>query len=150
MSPETRARIGRRGASLLILAGLWASIGVSLLTTPEAAVPPNASLFHRLIPIWIRAALWIGTALIAAWYALRPRQRADSLGFAALIFMPLERTASFFVGWAISLITGGEAGYAPGLYGAIAWGSASALIIIIAGWPEPEQRCELPNPKGLT
>jgi len=125
--------LGRRGAVLLILGVIWFFIGISTITDPYAS-GRNLSLFHESLPSWLRATLWIGTALLALSSAWRAAGRRDDWGYMGLILMPTVRAMSFLWAWLVDLFDG--KGDATGWLGAIVWGTVTILVYTISGWPE--------------
>jgi len=128
------SRLGRRGAVLLILGVIWFFIGISTITDPRVGIGQSQGLFHEESPSWLRAALWIGTALFALSSAWRIAGRRDDWGYMALILMPLVRTMSYLWAWLINLF-GGQ-GDPMGWLGVIVWGTITILVFTISGWPE--------------
>jgi len=130
--PSTK--LGRRGAVLLILGVIWLFIGISIIADPYAGGSRNQGLFHEESPSWLRATLWITTALFALSAAWRPAGRRDDWGYMALILMPTVRAMSFLWAWLINLF-GGQ-GDPVGWLGFIVWGTVVILVYTISGWPE--------------
>jgi len=125
--------LGRRGAVLLFLGVIWLFIGISTITDPYAS-GRNHGLFHEALPPWLRATLWIGTALLALSSAWRVAGRRDDWGYMGLILMPTVRSMSFLWAWMIDLL--GGIGDPTGWLGAIVWGTVTILVYTISGWPE--------------
>jgi len=130
------SHLGRRGTVLLILGVIWFFIGISTLIDPYASGGPELGLFHQALPPWLRATLWMGTALVAVASAWRTAGKRDDLGYMALILMPTVRAASFTWAWIIHLIPGVPNGDPNGWLGAIVWGTVTVLVFTISGWPE--------------
>lgn len=144
-------RFGYRGAALLILGITWVLFGGSiLLQTPQA----RPWVFHELIPIPLRAALWIGAGLVAVAFGLRGSERDDTVGMVALMIMPLER----FVSFAVSYLVYGATftahrfaptievtGYQQGWYAALIWLLVVTLLRLVAGWPNPRRVLAVPS-----
>lgn len=128
------SHLGRRGTVLLILGVIWFFIGLSTITDPYAGVGRNQGLFHETLPSWLRATLWMGTALLALSSAWRAAGRRDDWGYMGLILMPIERAASYTWAWLIHL-TGGN-GDPSGWLGAVVWATIAILVYTISGWPE--------------
>jgi len=128
------SHLGRRGAVLLILGVIWFFIGISIITDPRVGIGQNQGLLHEESPTWLRATLWIGTALFALSSAWRIAGRRDDWGYMALILMPLVRTMSYLWAWLINLF-GGQ-GDPAGWLGFVVWGTVTILVYTISGWPE--------------
>jgi len=130
------SHLGRRGAVLLILGVIWLFIGISIIADPYAGGSRNQGLFHEALPPWLRAPLWIGTALLALSSAWRPAGRRDDWGYMALILMPTVRAMSYLWAWLIHLVPGPPNGAPTGWLGFIVWGTVVILVYTISGWPE--------------
>jgi len=130
------AKLGRRGAVLLILGVIWLFIGISTIADPYASGGRNLGLFHEALPSWLRATLWIGTALLALSSAWRAAGRRDDWGYMALILMPIVRAMSYLWAWLLNLIPGPPVGDPTGWLGFIVWGTVAVLVFTISGWPE--------------
>jgi len=128
------AHLGRRGGVLLILGVIWVFIGISTILDPYAGVGRNRGLFHEALPVWLRATLWIGTALLALSSAWRVAGRRDDWGYMALILMPTVRAMSYLWAWLIDLF--GGHGDPTGWLGALVWATLAILVYTISGWPE--------------
>lgn len=132
-------RLGRRGIALALLGSMWCFFGITLIFAPAPYRPDHQLwLWHELIPMPGRALLWIGTGLVAVWYARR-RAGDDKHGFAALVAMPLIRTASYTTSGVTWLLTTGRQGYSLALLSALTWAAVATLVMLIAGWPEPPE-----------
>jgi len=129
-------KIGRRGAVLLILGVIWLFIGISIIADPYAGGGRSQGLFHEALPTWLRATLWITTALFALSAAWRVAGRRDDWGYMALILMPTVRAMSFLWAWLVHLIPGPPDGDPTGWLGFIVWGTVTVLVYTISGWPE--------------
>ena len=116
---------------------MWVLIGATTVVRP---VTPGAELIHERVPVPLRVALWATTGLIAMTFAWLRRPGVDAWGYAALVVMPIERAASFSYGFLLYIIPGLPLGYAPGIVGALTWGSVVIVLLIISGWAEPELR----------
>ena len=129
-----QARIGRRGAILLLLGTLWIVQGLAIATAPGSREPGAYTLLHEQLPTAVRVTLWCGTGLVAVLFAFRPHPAGDGPGFGALIVQPVVRFGSFFYGAVAQAIPGGSPGYPRGLIGAATWATIAALVILIARW----------------
>ena len=118
----TFRRLGRRGAVLTILGGIWTLIGVNVLAVGYDPTPALLSVTPSL-----RGALWVATGIAAALFAWRP-QGQDAPGFLALYVMVAYRCVAYIVD-----IATGRTTAAVGL---LAWLGIAALILIVSGWRE--------------
>ena len=123
-----RARLGRRGAALAILGGIYILIGLSrLLSDPS----PTA-----YIPwAWWSHALWAVCGAIAVLSAPWPRV-PNWPGFVALSIPATLWAFVYGWQWVAYVIPGGETGHRTGIFTALTWSAVVALVYIIAGWRE--------------
>lgn len=129
---------GRRGSVLFLMGLAWILLGLSVLLSGVQLDFDETGLWHLALPPFVRAALWFLTGALAVAFSFRRMARWDGLGYGALIFMPLERTASYGWGWFVSLpIWPDGLGYSPGWTGALVWIVVAVLIYTCAGWREP-------------
>lgn len=138
--------LGRRSVCLLLLGTAWVIIGIGIELEPPSRAPGELIL-HELLPVPLRAAMWASTGLVALVCGVRGRTRDDTVGFVAIMLMPLERTLSFLGSWGIYggttavhrwIDTDVEVtGYERGWYGALVWLIVVILVQIIAGWRNP-------------
>lgn len=144
-------RFGYRGAALLILGITWILFGFSVLVQPGESRP---WVFHELIPVPLRAALWVGAGLVAIVTGLRGADRDDTWGMVAVMVMPLERCVSFAVSWLAYGVSLGAhymfpavevTGYGHGWYGALIWLLVVTLVRLVAGWPNPRRVLAVPG-----
>jgi hypothetical protein len=128
-----RQRVGRRGAALLVFAFIDVVIGWSLIDASgqaQAAALPTYRAFREVAPLAAWGWLWLAVAAMCAVWAFR---RHDAPGFAAAIAVKLVWAAGFLVSWV--------AWDAPRAWlGATTWGVIAALVYLISGWPEVEDR----------
>lgn len=149
-------QLGRRGVCLLLVGVAWIGIGVGIEAEPPIR-EDGVLIIHELMPQWLRAALWATTGAAAVWTGVRARLgRDDTIGFVAIMIMPLERTLSFFVSWAMYGVTAllgrwfpdvEPIGYDRGWYSACVWLIVVLLLQIISGWRNPPP-CPLPASDG--
>jgi hypothetical protein len=116
--------IGFRGAALLIFGIIYVFMGVAITFNPA----PDPTLFHTQIPLPIRILIWAGAGAVAIVAAFLPR--LEVIGFALLFIGPAERFLSF--GWA--MIAGPNL---MRLTGVCVYLLHTALVVLIAAWPEP-------------
>lgn len=102
---RTKARLGRRGAMLLLLGLTYVLLGYRELLMSSPVV---AGAWHFLVPTWVRVAAWAGTGLIAVGYAVGRESRArrpharprwwwgtDAFGWLALYIVPALYITSY-------------------------------------------------------
>lgn len=124
--------LGKRGEALLGLGILWVAIAATVVAAPGA---------HGYVLLSVddgpRAAAWIVTGVTAAVMAWR--SDADAIGFVALYIMPAYQVVAYAVGFIDWLLDGvGGDGNPRGIVGAVAWLSVCYLLLVIAGWREPQ------------
>lgn len=113
---------------------MWLGYGYGQLVQP----PPSASrvgltLLTSLLPYRYWAWLWILAAVIA--FAAAPRAAArDTHGFVALAAPPLLWTLTYLASWWPLQV------YDRGWVAAAIWAAATAMVMVVAGWPEPGRR----------
>lgn len=144
-------RFGYRGAALLILGATWVLFGGSILLHPPEARP---WVFHELIPVPVRAALWATAGIVAFIYGIRGANKDDTVGMVALMVMPFERFVSFVVSYLVygattlahQFMPGVEVvGYEQGIYAALIWLLVVTLLRLVAGWPNPRRVITMPS-----
>lgn len=79
--------------AVLILALIWVSRGLVTALTADVVDPGQP---HQMVPIAVRATLWIVCGLLSVWFVYRGKQHA----FSVLMVMP----AAMFVSYVIDAI----------------------------------------------
>lgn len=129
-------RMGRRGTVLALLGACWIARGLSILHDPGLNNPDDAIL-HNLLPAWLRVSLWTLTgltAILTAWNVKR-----QDIGWAALIFLPLERVVSHLWSVAMWVVPGPPSGTWHSAIYIIYWVTLVCVIVLLASWREDEQ-----------
>lgn len=134
-------RFGHRGVWLIIIGAVYFAFGLGLLLEPERPAP---GAFHQMLPLPLRAALWMGSAAIAIFVGLKGRGGDDSWGHMALWVMPAERLLSFGGAWLLYVISAispidDNIGYANGWYAALIWLFIVVMLRLVAAWPNPSE-----------
>lgn len=129
-------KFGRRGAVLTILGIMWIATGIGIMITPPSEVYFLLSGWK-----WLRGLVWIGTGLLALWFARKP-QGEDALGFGALYLAPAFRVVAYGTGGINYLIEPefGAGGSARAIVQVFTWTTIIIVIAVMAGWSEPEPR----------
>lgn len=123
--------------TMLVLMGMmYLFRGVQVLTDPHELMP-SWTPPHLLIAIWIRVVLWSGIGLTAIITAYRGR---TSVGFAALMVMPVERAVSYLWSAIAYFCPAIEGGSPAALAWTGWWVTFSAVIFTIASWPHIEHK----------
>lgn len=128
----------RRVRVLRVLAGQWLLMGIVVAVT-EREIDHGDAIAYEAIPIPVRVAMWVGTALLAFVASMRPRWQ--DWGWWALTILPAERAISH--AWSVlhSLIPGEPPGTtAEGVFSLLLWVGITHLILILAGWDEDTVR----------
>ncbi|WP_432051273.1 hypothetical protein [Streptomyces xiamenensis] len=124
------ARLGRRGAYLLVAGVGWLLYGVGVIQDPRAGTVRAAVVLSEAAPLSWWGCLWItcgAIAIVTAWSRCPLRQTA---GYAAAMLPPLLWATAYAAAWLL-----GE--YPRAWTGAATWAGAAAKLLIVAGWPEP-------------
>lgn len=119
-------KIGRRGAALLCFATLDLVYACSLAFPARDGGGPAARWFATILPLWFWAIWWLSVAAICVAYCCREN---DRYGFAAAIGIKIWWGVLSLVGWLLQEVPVSSAGI---------WLGLAVLVILIAGWPEPE------------
>jgi len=131
-----RERLGRRGLVLLLFGLTWIVQGSSFFLLPSlyAGHPKFFPLDH--LPLWVQGALWIGSGMLSAFAAQRPRREDDTSGFLAVSAMPMLLGASYLIG-AISYAWEGNQLWVLGALSFLAWSPVIVALAVVASWYEP-------------
>lgn len=124
-----RDRIGRRGTALLLVGGLEVVLGASrLLADAEERV------LH--LPAWT-ALLWLAGGVVAIVFAfVRPGRVGDRPGYVALVIPPGLWSCLHVLSTALFYATDGALGDPYAFLTAAVYAAFTALVVLIAGWPE--------------
>ncbi|QIG58499.1 hypothetical protein PQE18_gp21 [Arthrobacter phage DrSierra] len=128
------SRLGRRGASLLVLGIIFIMSGLQTLLSPPAVDYADRILFHTLIPHPLMALIWIVPGILALWASIHRGPGPDGFGFNALVIPLVLRILSYLGSFVAYLF--GVGTWPLGWYQALIWTAFLALILIIAGWAE--------------
>lgn len=124
--------MNRARTAILYMALFHVGMGFALLTGPPSADVPDQAILYTLMPLPVRAALWVGFGVMAALVSLR----AVRWGWVLLSMMPAQR----LVGHAFSTYAwfdpGGATGMANAWAEALSWAAVLLLIRHLAGWPD--------------
>lgn len=120
MTLKTRRTPDRKGHGLLLMAAVWALIGLGIPGTPTVI----DSAWHQAIPDAVSVTAWLATAAVAALSAWSHKLRP--IAVFALILMPGLRLASYVTSWVAYLLPGQSPGYERG------WLLAAQQAVMIA------------------
>jgi hypothetical protein len=128
-----RFGIGHRSAFLMVMGGIFMSLGLSiLLTSPN----PNPLLFHTQIPQLVRVSLWCGSGLLALAFARDFKWQW--VGFAALGVPPVERLFSYLSGIIRDALFGDGLPLPwPFLNQAFLYFMILFITRLVSSWPDP-------------
>jgi lysylphosphatidylglycerol synthetase-like protein (DUF2156 family) len=137
-SPFTRARIGRRGACLLVFGFIPFSIGAALFVQPtdrhgeRRAIP----VLEHIAPAEFWSSVWMLLGLVAMICAFLT-WKEQRYGFIIAYALPTFWGAAYLASWALGeLVTG--------WFASVVYLGYSLLVVVISGWEEPTP------PSGLT
>lgn len=120
-------RFGYRGIALFLFALGFIGIGLGL---PYAPAPPP-QLFYSHFPIEVRVVLWAGSGAIGIIGAISRRPEWQDRGFAILLLPLFERLLANVFALVVQPDT------LRWLSGCATWFLFSAIVTLIAAWPEP-------------
>lgn len=121
--------VGRRGAVLAYLALVDLLFALSLCRPgPAATRTPATRFLADLAPLSAWGVLWlvVGVLCLAGAFV----HRVDRAAFAAAAGIKTLWGGVFLFGWLAGEIT-------RGWVSAVVWLGLAALVVILAGWPEP-------------
>ncbi|MFG2001672.1 PAS domain-containing protein [Spirillospora sp. NPDC048911] len=123
-----KARIGRRGAALLVFAFIDLVYGLSMISSsPDIRGVAIYKFAATMMPLAAWGILWTAIGMCCLVSAFL---RRDSAGFAAAIGIK--------VGWALLALIGWGTGEVPRGYVSVSiWAVFAGLVGVIASWPEP-------------
>lgn len=139
-SPFTRARIGRRGACLLIFGFIPFSIGAALFVQPTDRHGSNRTIpvLEHIAPAEFWSSVWMLLGLTAMACAFF-NGKAQRYGFVIVYVLPTFWGAAYLASWALGeLVTG--------WFASLVYLGYSLLVIVISGWEEPAVLSELTVP----
>lgn len=128
--------IPRRRAALLLI-GLMHLAMIPGIVFRAAAPNPDLAILHTLMPVWLRASLWGTSGLLCLFMALH--HRAEAMGWAVAMLMPLERAVSYLWSGVQWIIPGWPPGAAASFGTALMWAVIAGLIWLMAGWPDVQE-----------
>lgn len=138
-------RLGRRGTLLILLGMAWLLIGVTGIVLPQdrfSSPGIGPDIFLQIIDGpevnlgWIIAGGMAFT--VGCLHDRRLFNRHEAFGWNAILTMPLVWMSFFIWSFTVWVLSDGEGGRPNGLYAAIVWSVVSAIIMIMAGWPEED------------
>lgn len=123
----TVRRVGRRGATLLLLALLDLIYAAALALPPEETRATSGYRYiSALLPAPVWAAAWLTVGLVCLINSCRA---SDRVGFALAAALKAGWGLLYLAGWAAGAIT-------RGWTSAAIWLAVAAWLLIVATWPE--------------
>jgi hypothetical protein len=121
-----RARLGRRGASLLFFAFLDLAFALIMATTTDPSTSAGYAFLSRIAPLWVWAVPWAVVGLLCLAYSIAEHDRPAFIAVSALK-----------VGWGVLYLAGWLWGEIDrGYVAAVIWGAFAGFVQVIAGWAE--------------
>lgn len=130
-SPLTHARIGRRGACLLIFGFIPFAIGGALFVQPTDRSGKNRTIpvLELIAPAEFWSVVWMVlglTVMVCAFGSWQSHRRGYVIGYT----LPSIWGGAYLISWAFGdLVTGWISG--------LVYLGYSLLVIVISGWQEP-------------
>lgn len=128
-------RIGRRGATLLVLAMVDLTLGYSMLTAPPLIIQTAYIGHEYMFAIDLWGYMWFAVAVALMICSLF---RDDRIGFGIAMGVKVLWAIGFYV----SLI---HFGVTRAIVGAALWTLIPAWLFLVAGWPEATKERDVPN-----
>lgn len=133
--------LGRRGFLLILFGLLWIAFGVGVIVTPQprfSGPGPEVPILH-LLDMPISGALWIVAGILGVTAGLtRRRTRGhDAAGFNVLLAPVMLFLLGYLWSFATWVLTG-ESGKETAWVSAVVWLIVCAFILLVAGWPDPD------------
>lgn len=125
--------LGRRGAVLALLGFIYALVGFAYLTVPLA--PSQRESWRVLLavapqPAWGTVWLTVGVVAVVTAAFARRYAAADTFGYGCLAGISTAWCAGY---GAAAVAFGVERAW----LGVAVWSAMVAMLLIVAGWPEP-------------
>lgn len=124
------ARVGRRGAVLLIFAFIDGVVAWSLIDPQSRSQVGRLATYRALVdvaPLVVWAWLWAGAGVVLAVQAF---SRSDRWGYAVALGIKAVWAAGLGASW---LVYGAPRAWLA----AATWAVLAALVLVISGWHEP-------------
>jgi hypothetical protein len=132
---------GRRGLLLLMFGTMWIVFGVGVWFVPQARFSANGTNVPLLSLLDANEAglIWAaaGSLAVAIAFVRKHRSGHDSEGFNALLAPPIIWLLGYI--WSmVAWIATHEIGRSTAWVSAVVWLIVCVFIILIAGWPDPD------------
>lgn len=138
------ARLGRRGAALLLLGVVWMLQGIIVLSMRAGVEVEHSPVPHENVPFPYLGLMWAVGGLVAAVVGFR-RTLNDHTGWIFAAGPPLVITASYLVAGMTWVATAGNVSSPAYFLVSAGWSAIALLVGVLAGWPEPCESDECPK-----
>jgi hypothetical protein len=134
-----RKRLGRRGTLLTLFGTAYGLYGAGqFLSGPVTRFGNLGSLMTVLLNSYAIGWIWVLGGITGVVFGLKPRRESDGTGFIA-VFVPLMVwTVLYSVSWVTGALTGDAYGNSRSWVPSIVWMVQAAVVLVVAGWPDPE------------
>jgi hypothetical protein len=137
-------RLGRRGLVLILVGIAWIGVGLSVITDPrdrfsgpgESGGPLEWADSGYMSVIWL-----VGGVIALTNGCLHDRRvvsKHDSVGYNALFTAPFIWTILYIWSAVVYFASDKVHGSPFAIYGFFVYAVISLLIVVIAGWPDPQ------------
>lgn len=124
------SRVGRRGIFLLLIGAVWTVNGLGLVFEPPPALGAGQKLvIQYFLPLTAWGWTFVVGGVLSIIYAFR--RRNDYPGFIGAIVPCVFWGSSEVISFALGT-------YDRGLIASFVWVLVTFIILLIAGWAEPE------------
>lgn len=132
-------RLGRRGTLLTLFGTAYGLYGAGqFLSGPVTRFGNLGPLLTGLLNSHAFGWIWVIGGVTGVVFGLKPRRETDSPGFIA-VFVPLMIwTVLYDISWVTGVLTGDVYGNSHGWVTSIVWMVQAAVVLVVAGWPDPE------------
>ena len=122
----------RKRQALLLMAIMQFAFAASMVVRPQN-VPPDSLYPFDLVPLGVRATMWLILAVIAAGVAFTDLY---PIGWVLLMAMPIIRISAYLWSAAMVAIPGDPTGELASLPLAVFWAAWAGMVWVLAGWPD--------------
>lgn len=143
-------RFGRRKLVLVHCGSVWLLTGWAVMVDPIERFSrpgPGAELQFLDSPHW--GVMWIAGGIFAFVNAIVRKHidGRDVFGYAGIVTPPFVWLIFYLWSAALHLFSRGELGNSRAPLGALTWYLISAFVLIVAGWPDPDDP-DITHPNG--
>jgi hypothetical protein len=133
-------RFGRRGVFLAMFGAIYLAVGVSVATIESQRFSSIAPFVGPLLDSRWWGLMWLAAGFTALGVGARRTLRfGDGPGFVALLVPPAVWTIFYAASVAAFVATGGDFGNIRSVSGAMAWSIVWSVVLLVAGWPDPDR-----------